>query len=178
MVFYTYRAATALGRKEKMAKQTNLQKFGDLPRFVEEESPYRKKIADEKAKYADTPMSELAKTYTVLRDEKDDLEDELKVINGKIQAIQELLIGRFEDEDISAIRTSNGYLVSSKFDPYASVKDKTALRKWAVANGYEELLTLPWQTTNSIAKTLLETGEAAPDGVEVYLKPGLRLTRS
>jgi len=161
-----------------MAKQTNLDKFGDLPRFVEEESPYRKKIADEEAKFADTPMSELAKKYTELRDSKDDLEEELKVINGTIQAIQELLVGRFEDEDISAIRTSNGYLVSAKFDPYASVKNKEALRKWAVDNGYENLLTLPWQTTNSISKTLLESGEAPPDGVEVYLKPGLRLTRS
>jgi hypothetical protein len=161
-----------------MAKQTNLQKFGNLPRFVEQDNPYRKKITDQKAAYEGKSSADLAKIYTELRDEKDDLEEELKGINGKIQAIQELLIESFEADDLSAVRTTNGYLVSTKYDPYASVKDKEAFRHWVIANGYENLLTLPWQTTNAISKTLLESGEAAPDGVEVYLKPGLRLTRS
>jgi len=163
-----------------MAKQTNLQKFGNLPRFVEQDNPYRKKILDEKAKYehARKSSADLAKAYTELRDDKDDLEEELKGINGKIQALQELLIESFEADDLSAVRTTNGYLVSTKYDPYASVKDKEAFRHWVIENGYENLLTLPWQTTNAISKTLLESGEAPPDGVEVYLKPGLRLTRS
>jgi len=161
-----------------MAKQTNLQKFGNLPRFVEVDNPYRKKIVDQKAEYAGKSSADLAKLYTELRDDKDDLEEELKGINGKIQALQELLIESFEADDLSAVRTTNGYLVSTKYDPYASVKDKEAFRHWVIENGYENLLTLPWQTTNAISKTLLESGEAAPDGVEVYLKPGLRLTRS
>jgi hypothetical protein len=161
-----------------MAKQTNLQKFGNLPRFVEVDNPYRKKIVDQKAEYAGKSSADLAKLYTELRDDKDDLEEELKGINGKIQALQELLIESFEADDLSAVRTTNGYLVSTKYDPYASVKDKEAFRHWVIENGYENLLTLPWQTTNAISKTLLESGEAPPDGVEVYLKPGLRLTRS
>ena len=161
-----------------MAKQNNLQKFGNLPRFEEPESPYRKKIQDKKREYDGRSSADLARLYTEARDEKDDLEEELKGVNGRIQAIQELLIESFEADDISAVRTANGYLVSTKYEPYASVKDKETFKKWVIDNGYENLLTLPWQTTNAISKTLLESGEAAPDGVEVYLKPGLRLTRS
>ncbi|HET9942140.1 MAG TPA: hypothetical protein VFR05_02295 [Terriglobia bacterium] len=161
-----------------MAKQTNLQKYGHLPRYVEQESPNQKKINEHKAKYSTLSTSELAQAYTRLRDEKDDIEEELKALNQKLEAATAILIERLEEEELLSLRTHDGYLVSAKFDPYASVKDKEAFRAWVIDNGYENLLTLPWQTTNAIAKALLESGEAPPTGVEVYLKPGLRLARS
>lgn len=161
-----------------MAKQTNLQKYGHLPRYVEQESPNQKKINELKANYSTLSTSELAQAYTRLRDEKDDIEEELKALNQKLEAASSILIERLEDEELLSLRTHDGYLISAKFDPYASVKDKEAFRAWVIENGYENLLTLPWQTTNAIAKALLESGEAPPTGVEVYLKPGLRLARS
>lgn len=161
-------------------KQTALDKFGHLPRLVETEgtdNKQRTKVNSFKDGYKGLSTTDLATAYTRLRDEKDDIEEEIKILNAKITAIQELMIDKFEAEEISAIRTQNGYLVSSKYDPYASVKDKEAFIAWVKKEGYEGLLSVQWQTMNSMTKELIEAGMAPPDGVEVFLKPGLRLTR-
>jgi hypothetical protein len=160
-------------------KQSTLDKFGHLPRLVEsnDDGKQRQKVNGHKDHYKTLSTTDLATEYTKLRDEKDDIEEEIKVLNARITAISELMIEKFEGEEISAIRTQAGYLVSSKYDPYASVKDKEAFITWVKENGYENLLTIQWQTMNSITKELLENGMAPPDGVEVFLKPGLRLSR-
>ena len=160
-------------------KQSTKDKFGHLPRYVEtgEEGKARQKVNAAKDQYKLLTSTELAAEYTKFRDEKDDIEEELKTLNSKITAITELIIEKFEGDEISAVRTEAGYLVSTKYDPYASVKDKEAFIAWVKKEGYENLLTIQWQTMNSITKELLENGMAAPDGVEVFLKPGLRLTR-
>lgn len=161
-------------------KETNLQKFGHLPRLVQEndvDNKNRKKILDIKEQYRSLSSTELATAYTKLRDEKDDLEEELKAQNAMIQAVTELIVDQFEKDEVTGVRTAEGYFVSTKYDPYASVKDKAAFVSWVKENGYEDMLTLPWQTTNSLTKALIEAGEAPPDGVEVFLKTGLRLLR-
>lgn len=168
-----------------MARKKSFQeKYGDLPKIpvVEVEDGSGGKHRDKVNNFKDTLQSlsttEIAQEYTKLRDTKDDIEEELKDVNSKLTAIVELLNDRFDEDGVDAIRTKTGYLISANPQPYASVKNKEAYLKWARENGYENLLTIMWQSTNSITKELLENGMAPPDGVEVFLKPGLRLTRS
>lgn len=165
-----------------MSKKTNLEKFGHLPRLTEDHTEegggkQRDKINAHKDRVKDFTTSELAHEYTRLRDEKDDIEDELKALNAKLTAVTEMLTDRFESEELTSIGTANGYRVSSQVKPYASVKDKEAWLKWVHENGYDSNLSVPWQTMNSITTQLLEGGYAPPDGVEVYLKSTFRLSR-
>jgi hypothetical protein len=63
--------------------------------------------------------------------------------------------------------------VGLQFEPYAVVKDKDAARLWAMANGFERTLQMPWQTLNAEVKERLLNGLAEPDGVVAHSKPKL-----
>lgn len=123
------------------------------------------------------PM-ELCKEFVSQRAQKDMIEEELKDVDLTIEALTQMIVDGFEDHDMSALVMSNGYRVALHSEPRPSVDDRAAYRKWLIENGYEDSLTLPWQTTKAMVKNLLENGEAQPDGVSVYLAPKLLVTKS
>jgi len=101
--------------------------------------------------------------------EKKDLEDQLKDINTRREAINQLLLPTMEDTGESKFTNSYGtfYL---RDEPYSKVVDKQQYLKWIVEKGLEALLAVPYQSTNAQVKSLLEEGEATPPGIEVFLK--------
>lgn len=145
--------------------------IGSLPRLAGV-SEWQTQVEMEKAKVlaAGTTPTELAAEYTVLRAKKEELETKIKELNVKIETFSQLITMLFEEAGISSLKLMSGDSVSVQLEPYAVVKDRDALRQWAVANGLERSLTLPWQTTNALAKERLLAGEPEPDGVEIFSK--------
>lgn len=112
----------------------------------------------------------LAEMYGTLRQEKSELEERESDLNVRIAAVEEAMWGAFEDRGVSSIKLKTGRSVRVQPEPVAKVTDKDALRTWAVEQGLERLLGLPWQTVNSMAKERLLAGDAPPDGVEVQVR--------
>lgn len=70
----------------------------------------------------------------------------------------------------------SGTKVRIDVEPYALVIDKDANRIWAVAQGLERLLALPWATLNKHVKELLLAGQPEPPGVKTFKKRKIILT--
>jgi hypothetical protein len=153
-----------------------------LPKLVSTDAKYQDKIEAVKKEIlaehnADwLPASTLAKDYTEIRIEIDTLEGMLSKTNMRLEAVTQMMINQFEVEDVSSLRIT-GASIRTQVEPYAQVKDKAAFRKWCIANGLEESLSLPWPSTNSITKERLLAGLPEPDGVEAYQKTKVVLTR-
>lgn len=118
--------------------------------------------------------TELAKLYILARDEKKDLQEELKTVELRLTAITVLATQKFEEEEVNAIDTAYGR-VGTKVTPYMNIKDKAAFRKWCIDNGMENELVLPWTTANALASRLLLEDGVVPDGMEPFLKTTLTL---
>ena len=82
----------------------------------------------------------------------------------------------YDQAGVDSLKLTSGHIIRTQVEPYAAVKDKEAYKKWAIANGFESIMTIPWQSTNSITKDRLQEGEAEPDGVEVYARTKVVLT--
>lgn len=109
---------------------------------------------------------------------KEGIEAILSAVNMRIEAVSQMMIAQFEvDGDISSLKFADGGAVRVQYEPYAQVEDKAALRRWALANGLEESLALPWMTVNSITKQRLLDGDPEPPGVKAYAKTKVVLTK-
>lgn len=115
-------------------------------------------------------LTALAEAYSEARDFQERLEEHLKDVNLRLEALKQLLVERMQNEKISTLRLQNGQRFTEVFEPVAVVKDPQQLLTWVRQQGLESLLTLPWQRLNAMVKEALEPGGSGllPDGVEVY----------
>jgi len=101
----------------------------------------------------------------------DEAAAEVKSETGKaLEAVEQLLWNSFEDAHLRECKLDDGDGVRLQQKPYAVVRDHGALREWAMANGFENKLALPWGTINSEVSERLLNGLELPAGVEVYVK--------
>lgn len=119
--------------------------------------------------------SEFARLYAELRMIRDHIEGWDKSIGLLLEAYLALMTEQMEVEGITSMKLANGQPVSTYLEPYAQVQDKEAFRQWCIEQGLERQMALPWQTTNSLTKQMLLSGEAEPPGVTVYAKTKVRL---
>jgi hypothetical protein len=142
---------------------------------VQEDASYQDHVNQRKAElragegFRETPVT-LAADYALLRAAEDQLEAELKELRLSIEATTQMLAEQYEAEGMTSVRLASGASVSIQMEPHAVVKDKDAHRLWAIANGMERLLMLPWGTTNAITKERLLAGQPEPDGVEAFTR--------
>jgi hypothetical protein len=162
--------------KQKKGKWAHL--VGKLPRLNNIEPTRQEKlniikeetIKEHREKHGIPPTAAiLADEYFTLKETKKLLEEQMKDIDLELEAITQLLENQYEAEGVSFLRLTDGGSVGMHYEPYAVVTDRDKNRQWAVENGYERLLSLPWQTINSELKARLERGEPEPDGVEAFL---------
>lgn len=157
-----------------------------LPR-LEEEPNYQDKVNLKKAElleaHADEPTTaltsgaSLARKYQQFRALKEDIETELADLQIALTAIEQMLTERYEIEGVTNMKLDDGSSVGVQFEPYAQVIDRAASKQWAVANGYEDRLMLPWQLMNAITKEHLLNGEPEPDGVKAHTRAKIVLRR-
>jgi hypothetical protein len=152
----------------------------ESPDRMEKIDALRREIIDEyKAAHGVfPPTSHLVDQYLALRDAKDQVKQQLSDIELELDTLKRMIEKQYVDEGISSLTTSDGASVGMHYEPHAQVRDNDALREWAIKNGMERLLTLPWPTVNSEVKAALDSGTAVydgeklvggPDGVDAYL---------
>jgi hypothetical protein len=151
-----------------------------LPRLDGEEPDYQAKVNAVKTELLADPdfkrqASFLAREYKLLRAEKDALDAGMYELNIRLKAVSQLMTDQFEAEGVDNIRV-DGRPVSVYYEPYAQVTNKEAFRQYCLRDDdLSRRMTLPWQTTNELAKKMLLAGEDVPDGVEVYAATKIRL---
>lgn len=153
-----------------------------LPRFPGSDPGYAEKVEAEKQKLLADPSFPsdafgLATEFANLRAQEDEWEEGLKALRLRMDAVTNLLIERYDIDQGKSVTLASGATVSYQPEPYTSVEDRDVFRQWALDNGYERSLALPWQTTNAVAKELLLKGEDIPAGTKVWMRPKLVLRK-
>ncbi len=146
-----------------------------LPKYQGNDPSYQEKIeAVKNSILAEDPINRYASTlvqrYVEIRAEKDAVEEVLKEIQLRLDATSQLLVDSYEVEGTSSMKLVDGPTVRVQYEPHAQVINSELLRQWAITQGLERDLQLPWQTTNKITKEMLLNGENEPDGVVAWSK--------
>jgi hypothetical protein len=94
-----------------------------------------------------------------------------------LEAYGQLIVDQYENEAVTSLKLEDGGTVRVQVEPHAKVVDRNANREWAMKNNLENLLALPWQTVNALAKEALLQGEDPPDGVEISARPKIVYTK-
>lgn len=149
-----------------------LKKLSAMP--VENPS-WQAKVTEAKEKMP-KGVSELVQIYTEYRRKKDEIDDELSLLNIQIEATKQMIINIYEEEGITSLKLENGKSVRVQPEPKAKVEDKEKFRLWCIADGLENSLALPWQTTNALTKERLLNGQPEPDGVKAFIYDKIVLT--
>ena len=159
-----------------MGKWTALMEGRPLYRGVEPR--YQDKVEAVKAplKTAQLSPAAIASEVVGLRAKKASKESELSEINLLLEAHHQLLIDVYDEAGVENLKLASGHSVRTQVEPNAVVKDKEVYRKWCLNNGFGELMSLPWQTTNSLTKERLEEGNPEPDGIEIFSRTKVILT--
>jgi hypothetical protein len=150
-----------------------------LPKMLNTEPAYQEKVNAVKLNLAGefASASALASEYVMLRGEEDQLDEQLSSLHLRMAAIEQMTTEQFEAEGATSMKLVSGHSLSVQVEPYTRVVDKDATRLWAIANGLERSLALPWQTLNAISKERLLAGEPGPDGTELSARTKLVLRK-
>lgn len=119
--------------------------------------------------------AQLFKDVRILRDACKEQDKATSIIKT---AYEQLLADHYEIEGITSLKLAEGGSVRVQEEPHGTVIDKDANRKWAIEQGLENLLTLPWQTVNALAKEALLRGDPGPDGVELSSRTKIVFTKA
>ena len=145
----------------------------------------QEKIDALKPEFASYSVEELAHMLALQRGEEDEIATQLSTCKLRGEVLEQLLVASHENEapewgaygaSENTLRMADGAKVEIRREPKANVVDRDAVRLWAIANGMERLLTLPWGTLNSATKERLVNGEPEPDGVSVFIHTSVRFT--
>lgn len=148
------------------------------PRQVEDVK-WQGEVNDEKEKLrAENPVLSpemLAALYELARAKKTQAEQNLRSVNRRVVALEQLLTSSQERGERgwgaygvgeNALRLENGGRIDVR--PQISVKllDAIANRRWSIENGYENDLRLLPQKLGQVTRERLVVGEPEPDGTE------------
>jgi hypothetical protein len=101
--------------------------------------------------------------------EKDAIEAKLKAINTRREALNQLVLAILEDDGDTKISNAYGTFYIQD-EPYTRVENKRDYLAWIREKKLEDLLTVPWQSTNAQAKDLLQKGQDPPPGLKIFIK--------
>lgn len=130
-----------------------------VPKLPRERSEYQLKIDEAKVELNEKKTSEIAQVYVNRRREMDALEEKEKALNIKIEAAEQLLLDRFDAEDIQSIKLDDGAMVSGQVEPYPGTTDKEAFRLWCIEQHLEKSMHLHPSTLTSLVKERLLSGD-------------------
>jgi hypothetical protein len=157
-----------------MGKYTQLK--NQLQRFVPEGDWQAKvDVVKQRLRAASSNPAFWGEDFKASRAHKDKLEAEVKELNTELEACSQLLLEWMESHELTRMDLASGGSLWIKDDPYVKVNDPPALLKWIRAKKMGGLLTIHWQTLNSIVKEDLVAGKKLPPGVDAWMKTTVRL---
>lgn len=149
-----------MGKYTKLKE--NMVKFAQPPDFQQKVDLCKKELVAKKT-------SEITTFYDETMQAKQDAEMVIKECNVRLEAVNQVLVERLEDDDTSSVKINgNTYYIQDK--PYSSVQDKGKLLAWVRETGQEDLLALNYNTLAAIVNANLIEGKEIPPGVAVFMK--------
>lgn len=141
---------------------------------------YKEALEDLKRMYVNAEQNELMEMLSQVKEEKKRLEKELKEVNQRITAIEEVLIELMESQDITQIKNSSLGTFSIKTQVFVSPRDKEAMYRWLRANGHGSIIkeSVHNKALNSLFSEILQE-ESIPEeaGVNVFLKSSISIKK-
>ena len=154
---------------------------GKLTSFSEEEE-YQEKVNTRKQEIRDkielnntATLTEYGKVLIQAKLEKARLESLVKDENLTVAALNQVLVEQLEDQSYSNLKFENGVTLSIKDDVYSKVTDKPKFHCWISETGNEDLLSVNYQTMNSLVKNSLLDNKPVPPGIDVYFKQSIAI---
>jgi len=125
----------------------------------------------------DANSTRLATELVKRNEEADQLELNLKTLNFEMQALSQMIVDCFENEQLEQKTFSNGAVVKLTDSPFPRVVDEEAFEAWGVKKfgrkQWEAMKTKPrlnHNTFKAMVGDALVNGEQLMPGVEVYIK--------
>lgn len=128
---------------------------------------------ENKMRVRDLDNTQLKGLYVQVRKALDDLEAKVSVLETQKAALTYLFVQRFEEDDVTSQKFSDGVTLRENVEPLPNVKDRSALYGWIKEKKMIDLLTINYQTLKSMCNQLLLEGNPLPPGVEIYMKQKL-----
>lgn len=120
-------------------------------------------------------LASFAAGYVMVRRLKSQLALWTGHVNAVEEAYEQLFVDQAEVEGAMSVTLESGRGVGYHMEPYPTVEDPEAFRKWCIADGLENKLSLHPSTMTALVKQRLLDGLPEPDGVKTFSKPKLRL---
>lgn len=136
------------------------RQLDSLPMLPREHSEYQDRVELAKAEFAEAKTAtKLADAYVKVRREADKLDEQVKALNLRLEAVSQLLVDAFGREDLQLIKLGDGASVSVRPKPYPGVKDREAFRRWCLAQGMEHEMHLHFKTMEGLINQRLLNGD-------------------
>lgn len=151
-------------------------KYGKLKEKLtkHKEAPeYQERVDKEKAKLAKKKTVTIAKRFNADYLAKKELQEEIKKLNLSLEASTQLIVERFEEDDVTSMKLTDGTHVFLNDKPYCSVVDQDKLFAWIKKGKRTELLGVKTSTLNSMVRDNLLDGKTLPPGIDVFMKTDL-----
>lgn len=152
---------------------------------MEKEEPERlTKLREIEDKFKGESDKDVSMAYAALRQRKDVLKDDLSEVQLKIDALDRLLVARFNEKNIESLKLEKIGTFSLKPDIYASLKDTVKGFKWLRSRklGYLIKQTVHAGALSSEVKKMIENQKKAPseedNGIKMTMKESIHFTKS
>ncbi len=122
--------------------------------------------ANARREYAGFSLQALSGLQAALMVEKEEVEDELKLINAKFDVLRfELIPEKMEEEGIERVSFDEIGRVSLTADLFVSVRDKPGLYDWLQENGFGDLIqpVVNASTLKAFIKGRMKAGAEIPE---------------
>ena len=155
-----------------MAKPKRWENFkGKLPEWQNNDKPdYQEKVNVLKNDLAGIDTIEIAKKFSDLKAEKEEIEKQEYQVNLELEACNQILVERFNAQGGLRGLKLEDRSFGTKTEPYTKIEDSRAINQFLRDNDMDELRTVNWQTLNGLAKERLENGEPEIPGTKVYMR--------
>lgn len=153
----------------------------DLPRLPrDEEGSHRENVRAFKTTIEAKTPSEFLERYAKVRRTMDAIKKQKSEIQIELDAVSEMLIDSYEEQEISSLKLENGDTLRVDLKPYPQMQGpegRELFRQWCLGQGLEREMHLHFQTATSMVCTMLLAGDPEPPGVEAFMKEKLVFTR-
>jgi hypothetical protein len=134
-----------------------------------------------KLEYGSLNQDELQREFVEQDLAKDAAKSAERAANARLEALGQLLIARFEEQQVNSVKTDLGKTFTINVEPYVSYESKEEFEKYIVEHPeLEYMYTINPQSLSSYVKDLLEQGKDSeiPSCLKVYLKTQMRIRNS
>lgn len=123
----------------------------------------------------DANILAIAAALDLRKDMKKDHEKQISILNVEIEALSQFLVTAALNTGFEKTTLTNGHTVYLQDTPYPRIVERDKFMEWVKKKKMSHLLQMHVKTLEGIVGEMLLKGEAAPPGVDVYLKTSAKI---